>query len=132
MAGALYFALQYATFAILVLAANTAFADFPRLSSILANDGYMPRQFAARGDRLAFSNGIVALAARRDAPRVAVPRRHERADPALRDRRVRLLHALAGGDGRALAPTREPGWQRRAWLNGLGAAATAIVSSCRS
>ena len=60
--GALYFALQYATFAILVLAANTAFADFPRLASILARDGYMPRQFAARGDRLAFSNGIIALA----------------------------------------------------------------------
>src|SRR5678815_3474134 len=59
--GALYFALQYATFAVLVLAANTAFADFPRLASILANDGYMPRQFAARGDRLAFSNGIVVL-----------------------------------------------------------------------
>ncbi|HEX2719182.1 MAG TPA: APC family permease, partial [Gemmatimonadaceae bacterium] len=61
--GALYFALQYATFALLVLAANTAFADFPRLASILADDGYMPRQFAARGDRLAFSNGIIALAA---------------------------------------------------------------------
>ncbi len=60
--GWLYFTLQYATFALLVLAANTAFADFPRLSSIMARDGYMPRQFAARGDRLAFSNGIIALA----------------------------------------------------------------------
>ena len=60
--GPLYFALQYTTFAVLVLAANTAFADFPRLSGILANDRYMPRQLAARGDRLAFSNGIVALA----------------------------------------------------------------------
>ena len=60
--GALYYVLQYATFAMLVLAANTAFADFPRLASILARDGYMPRQFAARGDRLAFSNGIIALA----------------------------------------------------------------------
>ena len=59
--GPLYFALQYATFAVLVLAANTAFADFPRLSGILANDRYMPRQLAARGDRLAFSNGIVLL-----------------------------------------------------------------------
>src|SRR6266566_1175038 len=55
--GALYYVFQYSTFAILVLAANTAFADFPRLSGILANDGYMPRQLAARGDRLAFSNG---------------------------------------------------------------------------
>src|SRR4029078_9717425 len=60
--GIAYYVLQFATFAILVLAANTAFADFPRLSSILARDGYMPRQFMARGDRLAFSNGIIALA----------------------------------------------------------------------
>ena len=60
--GPLYYGLQYTTFAMLVLAANTAFADFPRLAGILANDRYMPRQLAARGDRLAFSNGIVALA----------------------------------------------------------------------
>src|SRR4051812_6644425 len=60
--GPLYYALQYTTFAVLVLAANTAFADFPRLAGILATDGYLPRQLAARGDRLAFSNGIVVLA----------------------------------------------------------------------
>jgi hypothetical protein len=58
----LYFFLQYATFALLVLAANTAFNDFPRLSSILAQDHFLPNQMAARGDRLAFSNGIVILA----------------------------------------------------------------------
>jgi amino acid transporter len=126
--GALYFALQYATFAVLVLAANTAFADFPRLSSILANDGYMPRQFAARGDRLAFSNGIVVLSL------VAM-----------------LLVWLFHGDTSALIPLyaigvfvcfslsqagmvvhwrrlRDAGWARRAWLNGLGAAATAVVA----
>jgi hypothetical protein len=123
-----YYALQYATFAVLVLAANTAFADFPRLSSILANDRYMPRQLAARGDRLAFSNGIIILAA------IAT-----------------LLVWLFHGDTNALVPlyavgvfvcfslsqagmvqhwrtTREPGWQRRALLNGLGAAATALVA----
>ena len=44
---------------ILVLAANTAYADFPRLASILARDRYVPRQFMNQGDRLAFSNGIV-------------------------------------------------------------------------
>jgi len=126
--GALYFTLQYATFAVLVLAANTAFADFPRLSSILANDGYMPRQFAARGDRLAFSNGIVALSL------VAM-----------------VLVWLFQGDTSALIPLyaigvfvcfslsqagmvvhwrrlRDAGWSRRAWLNGLGAVATAIVA----
>jgi amino acid transporter len=126
--GALYYALQYATFAILVLAANTAFADFPRLASILARDGYMPRQFAARGDRLAFSNGIVALAV------VAM-----------------LLVWHFRGDTSALIPLyaigvfvcftlsqagmvihwvrrRSEGWRWKAALNGLGALATALVS----
>jgi amino acid transporter len=126
--GALYYVLQYATFAILVLAANTAFADFPRLASILARDAYMPRQFAARGDRLAFSNGIIALAL------AAV-----------------LLIWAFHGDTSALIPLyaigvfvcftlsqagmvvhwwhiRGAGWKRRAALNGLGATATALVS----
>jgi len=57
-----YYVVQVATAAILVLAANTAFADFPRLSSLLARDRFLPRQFANRGDRLVFSNGIVILA----------------------------------------------------------------------
>jgi amino acid transporter len=126
--GLLYYLLQYATFALLVLAANTAFADFPRLSSILARDGYMPRQFAARGDRLAFSNGIIALAIL-----------------------AALLIWMFRGDTSALIPlyaigvfvcftlsqagmvvhwlrSREPGWRRRAALNGFGAVATALVS----
>ena len=59
----LYVVLQFATAAILTLAANTAYADFPRLSSIIAHDGYLPRQLANRGDRLVFSNGVLVLAA---------------------------------------------------------------------
>jgi amino acid transporter len=59
--GAAYYAVQAATTLILILAANTAFADFPRLSSIIARDRYLPRQFMNQGDRLAFSNGIVVL-----------------------------------------------------------------------
>ena len=59
--GALYYAVQAATTLILILAANTAFADFPRLSSIIARDRYLPRQFMNQGDRLAFSNGILVL-----------------------------------------------------------------------
>jgi amino acid transporter len=58
----MYFLLQFSTFAILILAANTAYADFPRLSSIIARDGYLPRQLANRGDRLVFSNGVLVLA----------------------------------------------------------------------
>ena len=54
--------LQLATAGILMLAANTAYADFPRLSSIIARDGFLPRQLANRGDRLVFSNGVLLLA----------------------------------------------------------------------
>ncbi|MCZ7528178.1 MAG: APC family permease [Acidimicrobiia bacterium] len=60
--GPLFVLLQFATAVILVLAANTAYADFPRLSSIIASDGFLPRQFANRGDRLVFSNGVIFLA----------------------------------------------------------------------
>jgi amino acid transporter len=60
--GPVFVLLQVATAIILVLAANTAYADFPRLSSIIARDGFLPRQLANRGDRLVFSNGIVFLA----------------------------------------------------------------------
>jgi amino acid transporter len=58
----LFVALQVATALILFLAVNTSFNAFPRLAAILAGDGYMPRQFSFRGDRLAFSYGIVILA----------------------------------------------------------------------
>ncbi len=57
----MYYIFQFATALILALAANTSFSDFPRLSSLLARDGFLPHQFAFRGDRLAFSTGIVVL-----------------------------------------------------------------------
>jgi amino acid transporter len=57
-----YYVVQITTALILVLAANTSFADFPRLGSLLARDRFLPRQFATRGDKLVFSNGIVILA----------------------------------------------------------------------
>src|SRR6201988_1867671 len=57
-----YYVVQIATALILVLAANTSFADFPRLGSLLARDRFLPRQFATRGDKLVFSNGILMLA----------------------------------------------------------------------
>ncbi|MBC8144360.1 MAG: APC family permease, partial [bacterium] len=57
-----YFVVQASTAMILILAANTAFADFPRLASLLARDRFLPRQFANRGDRLVFSNGVILLA----------------------------------------------------------------------
>ena len=60
--GWFYYIIQGTTALILILAANTSFADFPRLSSLLARDRFMPRQFATRGDKLVFSNGIIILA----------------------------------------------------------------------
>jgi amino acid transporter len=61
--GVMFWLTMIGTFSILILAANTAYADFPRLSSIIAKDGFLPRQFANRGDRLVFSNGVLFLAA---------------------------------------------------------------------
>jgi amino acid transporter len=61
--GALYFILQASTAAILVLAANTSFADFPRLASFMAEDRFLPNQLKGRGDRLVFSNGVLLLGA---------------------------------------------------------------------
>jgi amino acid transporter len=58
----MYYYLQFATLFILSLAANTAFADFPRLASLIAKDRYLPRQLTNYGDRLVYSNGIIALA----------------------------------------------------------------------
>src|SRR4029077_4219212 len=59
--GALYYVIQAATAAILLLAANTSFADFPRLASLLAGDGFLPRQLALRGAPPVLSNGIITL-----------------------------------------------------------------------
>ncbi len=60
--GWFYYVVQITTALILVLAANTSFADFPRLASLLARDRFLPRQFATRGDKLVFSNGVIILA----------------------------------------------------------------------
>jgi amino acid transporter len=126
--GAVYYVFQYSTFAILVLAANTAFADFPRLSGILANDGYMPRQLAARGDRLAFSNGIIALGLIA-ALIVWVFRGQTNALIPLYAVGVFVCFTLSqAGMVVHWLRTREPGWRWKAALNGVGALATGIVS----
>jgi hypothetical protein len=122
-----YYVVQAATTLILVLAANTAFADFPRLSSIVARDRYLPRQFMNQGDRLAFSNGIIVLSGF-----------------------AAVLIIAFRGDTQSLLPlymigvfvsftlsqagmvihwrkTREPAWKTSAFINGFGAIVTAIV-----
>ena len=90
---------------ILILAANTAFNGFPVLGSILAKDGYLPRQLHTRGDRLAFSNGILILAAARCGPDRRLPGHGHLADPALHRRRLRLVHVEPERDDPALEPS---------------------------
>jgi amino acid transporter len=126
--GVFYYAVQAATALILVLAANTSFADFPRLSSLLARDRYVPRQFANLGERLVFSNGIMVLGTM-----------------------AALLLVIFGGETHALIPLyavgvfisftlsqsgmvrhwlkdRVPGWRHKIVINGLGALATGVVT----
>ena len=123
-----YYLLQYSTFALLVLAANTAFADFPRLSSILARDGYMPRQFSARGDRLAFSNGILTLGGVAILLVIAFRGDTTRLIP-LYAMGVFVCFTLSqGGMVRHWRQVRGAGWHWRALLNGIGAVATALVA----
>jgi amino acid transporter len=124
----MYFVLQASTAAILVLAANTAFNAFPSMGSILAEDGFLPRQLANRGDRLVFSNGVILLASA-----------------------AALLVIAFGGVTTALIPLyavgvftgftlsqwgmvqhhrshQEQGWRWKAVVNGIGSFATGIVT----
>lgn len=125
--GALYFLVQIATLLVLVVAANTSFTGFPRMTSLMAQDGFLPRQLRVLGDRLVFSNGILTLSAL-----------------------AGLLIILFQGDTHLLIPLfavgaflaftlsqagmvshwwrmRGPGWAAKMLLNGLGAAATAVA-----
>jgi amino acid transporter len=122
-----YLLVQISTFAILILAANTAFADFPRLGSIIARDGYLPRQLANRGDRLVFSNGIIVLSAVAGLLIVAF-----KGDTSA----LIQLYAVGVFTGFTLSQAgmvqhhrrlREEGWRRGMIINGIGAGATGLV-----
>ena len=128
--GVLYFALQIATMAILVVAAQTSFADFPRLSSILARDGFMPRQFANRGDRLVFSNGIIGLAVISMIIIVIFRADVNRMIPLYA---VGVFTSFTISQAGMVVHWRRlraevPGWLPRAVMNGFGAVLTAVVS----
>jgi amino acid transporter len=118
---------QVSTALLLTLAANTSFADFPRLSSFLARDGFMPRQFGFRGDRLAFSTGIVALAAVAIVLLVAFRASVSALIP-LYTLGVFVAFTLSQtGMVRRWWSRREAGWRRGLAINGLGAATTAVI-----
>jgi amino acid transporter len=125
--GPLYYLLQVATAAILVLAANTSYADFPRLGSFMANDGYLPRQLRNRGDRLVYSNGMLLLTALAIALIVA-----------FRASTTALIPLYAVGVFTAFTlsqagmvvhwlRSRDPGWHWSIAVNGAGAVTTAVV-----
>jgi len=123
----MYVVLQFATAAILTLAANTAYADFPRLSSIIARDGYLPRQLAIRGDRLVFSNGVIVLSVAAGLLIVAFGGLTNALIP-LYAVGVFLSFTLSqAGMVRHHQKERERGYKRNIVINGVGACATAIV-----
>lgn len=122
-----FIAVQIATALILIMAANTAYQDFPRLASILAKDRFLPRQFINRGDRLVFSNGVVMLAVAASALIVGY-----HADVS----RLIQLYVLGVFTSFTLSQTgmvlrwrrlRPEGWRRNAIMNGVGAVTTALV-----
>jgi amino acid transporter len=123
-----YYGLQAGTALVLVLAANTAFNDFPRLSSILARDGHMPRQFAFIGDRLTFSVGIIALSVISGAILIAFQADEHRLIP-LYAVGVFIAFTLSqAGMYVRWNKERTPGWQRAAAINGAGAVLTGVVA----
>jgi amino acid transporter len=125
--GPLWYILQLSTMGILILAAQTSFADFPRVASILAKDGFFPRQFAFRGERLAFNAGIVALAIVSIVLVVAFNGRVEALIPLYAVGVFTAFTLSQAGMVRHWFKERGAGWRRSAFLNGLGATTTAIV-----
>lgn len=122
-----FYYIQFATAAILILAANTAFADFPRLSSFLARDGYLPRPLNRLGDRLVFHNGIVLLAA---ASCVLIWYFHGELDQLLPLYAVGVFTAFTlsqAGMVRHWITLRGKGWKAKAAINGFGAGLSALV-----
>lgn len=122
-----FYALQVFTAAILVLAANTAFQDFPRLSAILARHKLMPRQFLNRGDRLVFSNGIIALSVVAAALLAIFGAEVSRLVQLYVVGVFTAFTLSQTGMVRHWIKTRDPGWRRSVAINTVGATTTAVV-----
>jgi len=122
-----YFFTQVATMLILILASNTAFADFPRLAYFLANDRFLPRQFAQRGDRLVFSNGVVALGTVAAGLVIAFGAREQALLPLYAIGVFTSFTLSQWGMVQHWRRLRTPGWQRNAIINTIGASVTGVV-----
>ncbi len=124
----LYFLLQAATMLILVLAANTSYADFPRLASFLAADRFLPRQLQRYGDRLVFSNGIVVLAALAAVLVIVFKASVTRLIPLYA---IGVFTSFTFSQAGMVVHHRrekEPGWRRGVVINAFGAVVTAVMT----
>jgi amino acid transporter len=125
--GPLYYFIQIATLLILLLAANTSYADFPRLCYFLARDGFLPRQLAFLGERLVYSNGIIMLSLSAAALLIVFQGNTNAVIPLYAVGVFTSFTLSQAGMVRRWLRNRTEGWQASAFLNGLGASVTAIV-----
>jgi amino acid transporter len=126
--GPAYYYIQFATLAILILAANTAYSDFPRLAYFLSRDGYMPRQFSFRGDRLAYSTGIVTLGLLSGILLWAFGGETDRLIPLYAVGVFTSFTLSQSAMVRRWTRLKEEGWQHGIIINALGAVTTGIVA----
>ncbi|HEY5153760.1 MAG TPA: APC family permease [Acidimicrobiales bacterium] len=125
---AMFLFTQAATMFILVLAANTSFADFPRLASFHADDAFMPKQLTKRGHRLVFSNGIIALAIAGAIPVIIFQADVSHLIPLYAIGVFTSFTLSQAGMAKKHIKDREPRWRLGLFVNGLGAVATGVVT----
>jgi len=123
----LFYSLQAGTMLILVLAANTSFADFPRLASFHAGDNFMPRQLTKRGHRLVFSNGILFLSAFAILLVILTGAKVDRLIPLYAIGVFTSFTLSQAGMARHHLRKKEPGWRSGLVINGVGAVMTLVV-----
>jgi hypothetical protein len=124
---ALYYALQVGTILILVLAANTSFADFPRLASFHAGDNFMPKQLTKRGHRLVFSNGILFLAI---AAAILVVATKAKVEVLISMYAIGVFASFTlsqAGMTKHHIRKKERGWRKGVFINGTGAVLSFVV-----
>jgi len=124
----LFLMTQAATMLILVLAANTSFADFPRLASFHADDAFMPKQLTKRGHRLVFSNGIIALAIAGAIPVIIFQADVTHLIPLYAIGVFTSFTLSQAGMARKHIKDKDPGWKLGLVINGLGAFTTLVVT----
>ncbi len=127
LGGALFLSLQAGTTLILVLAANTSFADFPRLASFHAGDSFMPKQLTTRGHRLVYSNGILALALAAVALLVVTDAKVDRLIPLYAIGVFTSFTLSQAGMAKHHITNKEPGWRHGLFVNATGAVMSLVV-----